>query len=255
MDSPLNIKRYEIKHYVDLEQMPRIREYLTPYIKLDPYSRVRKDGNYTVRSVYFDSASLDFYYEKMDGLKIRKKLRVRTYNEQDSINIAFLEIKRRYEKVIVKERLKIPLDSMERICIDREKPNGQVLSDEFRSSSRYLNIGNNHVLDKFLYNLDHKDLRPTLLVTYEREAYIGIMDEKVRVTFDKNVRSQIFPSMDDIFSEDDLTYVTDGLAIVEFKFDNYMPTWLRKAAYQLNIRAQSISKYCMGIHECHFNKL
>lgn len=247
MDSPLNIKRYEIKYYIALERLPQVRKYFAPYVTLDPFSEMRQDKNYIVRSIYFDSSELDFYYEKIDGLKIRKKLRVRTYNEQDSIDIAFLEIKRRYEKVIYKERLKIPLDLIEMICIDRKKPNGEITFKELQCSYGNNGFANSRVIDRFLYNLDHKNLKPTLLVTYEREAYVGIIDQNVRVTFDKNVRTKIFPTIDEVFAEDDLTDVTNDVAILELKFNNFMPTWLRKATYHLNIQAQSISKYCMGI--------
>lgn len=247
MDSPLNIKRYEIKYYIALERLPQVRKYFAPYVTLDPFSEMRQDKNYIVRSIYFDSSELDFYYEKIDGLKIRKKLRVRTYNEQDSIDIAFLEIKRRYEKVIYKERLKIPLDLIEMICIDRKKPNGEITFKELQCSCGNNGFANSRVIDRFLYNLDHKNLKPTLLVIYEREAYVGIIDQDVRVTFDKNVRTKIFPTIDEVFAEDDLTDVTNDVAILELKFNNFMPTWLRKATYHLNIQAQSISKYCMGI--------
>lgn len=232
--------RRELKYYIAPELIPEVKRYIAPYVEVDPYARDRENYTYTIRSIYFDTEQLDFYYEKLDGLRIRKKIRVRSYNEFNPESFAFLEIKRRYNNRIVKERSKVPLHQLEKICIHRTNPNGHV--DVFSNGSV--------VTGKFLYNLSQLDLQPTLLVTYEREPYIGAADSSIRVTFDKDVRALAAPRLDDLFADDGFEYLTNGRCILELKFNDFMPRWMRYLVAELNIRVQSISKYCMGVARC-----
>ena len=57
-----------------------IRRALKPYIRLDNFAAKTSSGEYTVRSIYFDTRNMDFYHEKIEGLRVRKKIRVRGYN-------------------------------------------------------------------------------------------------------------------------------------------------------------------------------
>lgn len=232
--------RRELKYFIAPELIPEIKALIAPYMEVDPYAKERENYTYTIRSIYFDTEHFDFYYEKLDGLKIRKKVRVRSYNEFQPESFAFLEIKRRYNNRIIKERSKVPLHLLEKICIQRTNPNGHV--DVFSNGSV--------VMGKFLYNLSQLDLHPSLLVTYEREPYIGAADSSMRVTFDKDVRAFLSPELSDLFVDDGFEFLTNGRCILELKFDGFMPKWMRYLVAELNIRAQSISKYCMGISMC-----
>jgi SPX domain protein involved in polyphosphate accumulation len=64
----------------------------------------QESGEYTVRSVYYDTPGFHCYQEKMDGVKVRKKFRIRGYNQPAEDSIVFLEIKRKYENFIEKNR-------------------------------------------------------------------------------------------------------------------------------------------------------
>ncbi len=75
--------KYEFKYIVPVSRMDQLREAIRPYVELDPYADMMENHEYTVRSVYFDTSRFDYYYEKIDGYKIRKKIRIRGYNEQN----------------------------------------------------------------------------------------------------------------------------------------------------------------------------
>ena len=47
--------------------------------------------------------TLRFYHEKKDGLKVRRKLRIRNYGD----DLYFFEIKRKVEKTVLKERVSL----------------------------------------------------------------------------------------------------------------------------------------------------
>ena len=103
------------------------------------------------------------------------------------------------------------------------------------------------VSGKFINILANSGLEPTVMVVYEREAYIGNEDERLRVTIDSNVRIRSKPELDDLFNGAPLKVFPGNISIFELKFDNYMPDWMRQLPQKLGIRKEPISKYCLGI--------
>jgi SPX domain protein involved in polyphosphate accumulation len=229
--------RFEIKAFVRDDMIPQIVEYILPHVELDSHVKDKKSQSYVVRTLYYDTQDLDYYWEKLDGLEVRKKIRIRVYNEFKDRNIGFVEIKRRYDKVIIKERSKLPFSFIRRVLAEPEK-------DWLRSK---VVEHDGLVLGKFLYNIHRKDLRPTLLVVYDRKAFQGIEDPKERLTIDSNVRVRGFPEFCDIYDVDDLEPITKNRSILELKFDNAMPRWMRLMMTHFHISVESISKYCMGV--------
>jgi SPX domain protein involved in polyphosphate accumulation len=228
--------RNEIKYFVAPTVVQQVKDSISPFVSTDPHMNGYK--NYTVRSIYFDTPELDYHYEKMDGLKVRKKLRLRTYNNFENDKIAFLEIKRRYNQIIVKERAKVSLEKAQNF-LECPKSNG-IFDTKDTLKKR--------VLEKFAYNLANENLKSTLLVVYEREAYQGIHDPTTRITFDSNLRYKVDPEISEIFNEHDLETILGDYVIIEFKFNDFMPKWMRKIMRTFCLSAQSISKYCTGIH-------
>ena len=47
-----------------------------------------------------------------------------------------------------------------------------------------------------------KNLHPAVLVIYDREAFWGKFDNSLRLTFDKKLRSVIYPSLKELYNED-----------------------------------------------------
>lgn len=237
MDTVYQFKRKEYKYYVPLERYMALRERFLNYMEHDPFCKDRPDNIYSVRSIYFDTPGLLFYYEKIDGQKIRKKLRVRSYNLQGEVDAAFLEIKRKIKNVIYKDRAGIPIGQTANLT------NGARLSF-YRDKPSIPEIA---AMNKFVYLVKRLDLQPTVLITYEREALVGIDESNLRVTFDLNVRSFPDPSIDDLYREADLRTIADPWFILEIKFYGVMPLWTREIIYDFGLRKQAISKYCHGL--------
>ncbi len=245
MARPTTKGRNEIKYYVRPEEVIDILDYSRAHIEHDEYALGMPDYRYTVRSLYYDSPTLDFYWEKIDGLKVRRKLRIRTYNTYTPEAVAFLEIKRRYGSAVVKERAKYSFDEIVKLM---SSPTNIWLSYE-QSSDGSL------VLGKWVDNIIRWRLEPTMLIAYEREAYVGrYKDENnIRLTIDYNVRARVTESVANMFKEDNMTHVTGDLCILELKFNNFMPKWMRGLVKELELSQRSISKYCLGIDEGVFN--
>jgi hypothetical protein len=102
-------------------------------------------------------------------------------------------------------------------------------------------------LKRFFYHYHCDRLRPVVLVIYEREAFLGRHDETIRVTFDKNLRSIAFPSVDDLYSDDRARRALKDSFILEVKFNDHYPEWMKKVIGTLGLKRQSASKYVISI--------
>lgn len=245
MRAPTSKGRNEIKYFIEPAMLPAMLDYSRAHIVHDEHALKRPDFRYTIRSLYYDSPNLDFYWEKIDGLKVRRKLRIRTYNTREDNSVAFLEIKRRYGTAVVKERARYSFDEILRLFSSPEK-----IWLSYKEST-----DGSLVLGKWIDNIVRWNLEPTMLVVYEREAYVGRFEDEnnIRMTFDFDVRIRVADSADQIFAEDNLTYVVSNLCILELKFNHFMPKWMRGLVTEFGLRQRSISKYCMGIDEGIFN--
>jgi len=220
-----------------------LRKSISPFVETDPFADAAGKNEYTVRSIYFDTPNYDFYFEKIDGIKNRKKLRIRGYDEEDNDKLVFLEIKRKYDIPIIKYRA--PVKFEDALDIFRNNSiNGHVLK-----SVRYLDGKANS--KRFFYQVYSKNLRPTVLVVYDREAYFSKFDPTVRITFDKRLRGLAYPSLDELYEEDRLRSALHGRFILEVKFNNHFPGWLIPIISKYNLKKQSASKYVMTMDACN----
>ncbi len=230
--------RKEFKYYVRMRDWQALHDRVVAHMEHDPYCANLEQNRYAVRSIYYDTPHLLFYYEKIDGAKYRKKLRVRVYNQFQEGDPAFLEIKRKLDDTIHKDRAIIPFGEVHKLT------NGAQIQlfDNGKST-----IADSVVRDKFIYLVKRLQLSPKALITYEREAFRDPENEDLRVTFDYNVRSYFEPDVIDFYREGDLRTIADTQFILEVKFSRSIPLWLRQTLRDLGLRLQAISKYCNGL--------
>lgn len=238
-----NLERIELKYFVTKDEMRVARSLIAPFTRLDPHAQGLENCHYTVRSIYLDTPGLRFYHEKEAGSNIRKKLRLRTYNGYSDDSVGFAEIKRKYGNAIVKERVGLQFE-LAFALLGEHSSNGHPRLD-IRSLD--LNRASQASLERFIFLRDVLWLRPTVLVVYDREPYVAKANPRVRITFDCNLRSMIRPSVNDMFSDRGLKYLSNGKQIMEIKFNGSMPQWLRPLTTHLNRSHRPISKYCRGI--------
>ncbi|MDP2300877.1 MAG: polyphosphate polymerase domain-containing protein [Ignavibacteria bacterium] len=229
------LSRLEFKYLVPLNLLSNIRKAVLNYMRYDPYAEIRETKDYTVRSIYFDTADLMCYNEKYEGYKKRNKYRVRVYNERRAESIAFLEIKRKNENFISKDRAKLLFSNLENVL--SSKNIGEYLLTQNNGNDNYLNAS------KFLFHYYSKQLVSSSLVVYEREAFIGKFGLELRVTFDKNLRGSIKPIYDNIYEESKNRHVFPDSFILEIKFHQTIPAWIPQLINKHRLQRISISKY------------
>lgn len=240
--------RYERKYLVPVELMSAVRQRLWPFIIPDAYARKNSSGiyEYTVRSIYLDTYDLECYQQKSEGLQFRRKLRIRGYNTLNADSKVILEIKRKIGNRIKKHRSTLLFSNLNNLLKspDLEQYIIQGKREESIDDAR-----------RFFFHLKKRQFAPTNLVVYEREAYQGKMDKSVRITFDKNIRSRIFPKMDSLYDDVNLKPLFNDHFVLEIKyFTDQMPVWARSLVQEFKLRNDAISKYTIGYDISKYNR-
>ncbi len=231
--------RLEYKFLVKNEDLDQLRKKIIPFVELDPFVSVDSGNEYTVRSIYFDSSNFDYYHEKIDGILIRKKLRIRSYDNQSDNNLVFLEIKNKHDNFINKNRSPILYHNLANL----------LKTNSIETYALTHNGYSNTIRDgeKFLHHINRSGLRPTILIVYEREAYFSKFDKSLRITFDKNLRFYDHPKMDGLYMDLDLENAMHNYFVLEIKFNNGYPKWLQNIIVDFNLTRRSVSKYAICI--------
>ncbi len=70
--------RHEWKHVLNAGDLLILRSRLRVIMESDPHAI---DGKYQIRSLYFDNLDDKALREKIDGINMREKFRIRLYNQ------------------------------------------------------------------------------------------------------------------------------------------------------------------------------
>src|SRR3989339_817453 len=241
--------RLEYKYLVPKNLLPKLRAVVLTYMNYDPYAEIRPHKDYTVHSIYLDTTDLHCYREKYEGYKIRNKYRLRVYNERREDSLVFLEIKRKNENFIAKDRAKLYFKNLH--LLFRSKNVEEYIMTRTDGGNDF------EEANKFLYHYYSKQLKPTTLVVYEREAFVGKFGYDLRITFDKNLRGLVYPEYDNIFNEQNLKAAFPDHFILEVKFHQTFPAWVPQMINRYGLQRISVSKYtnCIDINksQMHFS--
>ena len=236
----LHFARFEFKYILSARLRNEIESELAYFLTLDPYVASKPHKKYFVRSLYFDDPLYSDYYEKTDGVKKRKKFRIRTYTSDPNEGCAtFLEIKGKYNAFVFKHRS--PLQKL--TTDDLLSCNGNMAQITISKTE------NSPVLDQFRFNLERKRLKPVMLIDYLRRPYLSKYDSEFRLTFDDTLQGT---STDTLFPRpwDTSFSIVRGFTVMEIKFRYNIPSWFHRVIQSYELRRVSISKYCKGIEAC-----
>lgn len=228
--------RFELKYLVPVERIPELRDELRRRMDPDPHS---PPGGYSVWSCYYDTTDLRFYWEKIEGLRFRRKLRVRHYGDPAAAgedSPVQVEIKQRVNRVTQKRRIEVPYGAALRLCDDR-----RTIEHGPREAA---------FVREVLELVTRLGLRPVAMTGYQREALAGRdADTGLRVTFDRRVRGR---DRDFHFAApaENRFIVPPRLAVLEIKANERTPHWITDFAARRELSLVRVSKYCQSV-EAH----
>ena len=231
--------RYEFKYLLNKKISDQIEKEARNFMIYDGHVNKELDNKYFVRSLYFENNFSSNFYEKADGMKIRKKYRLRTYsNFFDPKVPIFFEVKGRTSERTYKRRMNIKNKYL----------------NSFLSKSQNFNLlnlyPNNGMIRNFIFDSFRKNLKPRILVDYKRRPYINKFGLYFRLTFDTNLLSS---KTNNLFSNDKYSSWLEckaGYTILEVKFDRSIPAWFHRIIQCYNLKRESISKFVLGMSSC-----
>lgn len=182
------------------------------------------DGTYHIRSVYFDDNANRCFYENENGIDPREKFRIRIYDASD--DRITLECKKKERGMTHKDSCRLTKDQCSMI-LEGYLPQAEVNSD---------------LLCKFYTLYEQQNLRPKVIVDYERTPFV-YGPGNVRITFDRNIGSttNIGGFFDDYLPLRPILPV--GQHVLEVKYDELLPDYLYHAMNLRDLRQTAFSKY------------
>ena len=183
---------------------------------------------YRVRSLYFDTLDEGDFEDKINGLELRRKIRLRCYSPGD--RFAMLEMKQKEGAYQKKRSLRVRRADARRL---QEGDYAPLLEYEEPFAAE-------------CYGLMHRMCyRPKTVVEYQRRAFIA-KENHIRITLDHHIVAN--EARFDLFAPDlNLYPVLDPFqAVLEVKYDGFLLSYL-KALVNLADRSElSVSKYCLA---------
>lgn len=225
-------RRREQKYLITIDQYRELILALEPYMRSDKFG---VDGHYTVTSLYFESRDNKIYFETKNKLKFRQKLRLRVYDNTDIDGTAFFEVKQKHNKVVNKRRMLMPLNEAYRYL---ENGTDIPLADYETSNLQVLKEINHF---RQLY-----ELKPEMIVSYDRHALHGINNPDFRMTFDLNLRCRDYDLLLEHGSYGE-NFIDQNLVVLEVKVNDSVPLWLTRILQNLECEQKSASKYCTSL--------
>lgn len=160
--------RHEWKHVLNVGDLLILRSRLRAIMESDPHA---VDGKYQIRSLYFDNLDDKALREKIDGVNMREKFRIRLYNCDPSV--IHLEKKSKRNGLGTKYSASLTAEEARKIV----------------DGNLDWMIGSDRSLVQELYcKMRYQGMLPKTIVDYTREPFI-FRPGNVRVTLDYDIRT------------------------------------------------------------------
>lgn len=214
----LNIfKRYELKYLINDAQYSAVMPAMEDKMCGDEY------GKSDICNIYFDTPDHRLIRRSLEKPVYKEKLRLRSYGTPSADSRVFLELKKKYESVVYKRREAMSYSEALGF-IKAPVPRSQITKEIAYFMSFY------------------PELTPAVFLSYKREAYYGISDSGLRVTFDNDI---LWRNTDIVLSAGiyGMPILPDGMRLMEIKTSSAIPLWLAAMLSEQRIRQTSFSKY------------
>jgi len=222
-------QRFEAKYLINEMMAQTIRDHIRPFVIPDGHGQ-----EYPVTSIYLDSPDLALYLSSVRGEMRRYKLRIRTYTAGGE-ETCFFEVKHRLNQIVRKERSVVRNVYVDAL-LGGAAPRPEMLVNPEQEMTK---------LHSFCAIREAINASPRVVVRYMREAYLGKMDEPLRITFDRDLTclpSDRFDPAGWLASP----HWNDGKGhpiVMEIKFTDIYPCWVGDMIQRFDLRRESFAKY------------
>ncbi len=219
------VLRQEKKYLVNIVDSRKLCARLDKVMEQDKHNGLY---GYRIRSLYFDRPGDGDFWDKVDGMEYRRKIRLRNYGP--ATDFAMLEMKQKEGAYQKKRSLPVRKKDALEFCRGNYTP---LLSygDGFAAECYGL-------MNSMCY-------RPRAVVEYRRMAYVA-KENRIRITIDDRITAT--ESCYDIFSPALCQYpvLDDFSAVLEVKYNRFLPGYIKELLRFADRSEFSISKYCLS---------
>lgn len=215
--------RHELKFVMTQTNAYLLKKILSTIMEIDRNGD--EFGRYMVRSLYFDTLGGSAFFDKLDGVEYRKKYRIRFYNS--NTDFIRLEAKLKIDDLSKKTQEQISLKQATDLM------NGCIDTIELKANS---------VLTDFVLDLKLNALKPSVIVDYQRTAYIHQALD-VRITFDEYIRSRIYDT--ELFKVQfaSVNVMDPEEVVLEIKYNEIIPQSIADVIKHIPMNRVAVSKY------------
>lgn len=218
--------RHELKYTLTEAESLMAASRVSVFMERDSHVGSRKE--YLIRSLYFDNLYDKTLREKLAGVAIRDKFRIRYYDfDTDFIR---LEKKSKRYSLGHKYQCRLTMEEVEKII----SGHWAWMIEDARPLVRELYL-------KMKLEL----FRPSVIVDYRREPFL-YAPGNVRITFDRDIRSCKDPKAFFDKNAPMLPVLADGKCIMEVKYDDFLPDVVSRTVLTTKNREQAYSKFAAG---------
>jgi SPX domain protein involved in polyphosphate accumulation len=219
------ILRHELKFTLHKDAATLLKQRMAMVMDYD--RNADENGEYMIRSLYFDTLNSDAYFEKLDGVQTRRKFRIRYYNQ--NTDFVRLECKEKYDQMTKKRIARIDVPSAKRFIA------GDI---------EMADIAGEDVLRDFLIEMKTRHLVPSVIVDYRRTAFV-MESLDVRITFDEDIHSRGYDH--DFFEAtySGIPMMEDFESVIEIKYDDILPATIVGVLNSTPLLRQALSKFTL----------
>lgn len=224
--------RYEIKFVLSFREMDKIRHSISKL--LEPDSNNEENG-YRVLSLYYDSPDLVWFWDKVEGERIRTKMRLRIYpkNGLENVQSGYVELKLKTGHLVHKKRIHLEIEQAIGLCRGNQ-------ADTVRDSDKLF-------CEEIEALVSTLSLRPTAITSYRRIAYTsGETHQRLRVTFDSLCKGRV-NDLGILSNASSFSFLPEDMGIMELKTGSSIPVWLLEMLQSNRVRINRMSKYCTAV--------
>ena len=213
--------RHEWKHEITAADCLVLTARLSAVARRDRHGQ---NGRYEIRSLYFDDPLDTALREKIDGVNRREKFRIRCYDGDASY--ICLEKKSKWNGLCGKRSVLLSAQEVQWIL---------------DGNLEWMPESGRPLIQELFCKMRTRGLRPKTIVDYTRDAYV-FPAGNVRVTLDYNIRTGL-GSTDFLNPRSVTVPAGDAPAILEVKWDEFLPDVIRDAVQLPGRHTSAFSKY------------
>lgn len=222
----MKVFRHELKYVCSEAELSVIQSRIQHLMQLD--SHADQNGQYLIRSLYFDDYMRSCFYDNEDGADPREKYRIRAYNY--SRDYIFLEKKKKVRGMTAKQSCRISEKLFWRMI------RGDRLLDQ---------LGRDALLDEWIIDRNRKLIHPVMLGEYVRKPFVYKLGN-VRITFDQDISAISDPRLFFEGSVARFSVLPTGTHVLEVKYDDFLPDTIYRLIDNGHLQQQAFSKFYLG---------